>query len=241
MKFISNKKILRPLIFGLAGFLVILLFYFIGLKDIRESARQKVLDDINKYSSPSTSINLTQGLTSEVLSKVAEANITLGTSSDKIALPDDLTVEQAITQAVSQFNPETLKPKISDSDIKISDSVSSQEYFKNFKSILDKYSYIYSVDEETTLANSVASLIFSYQSMLEEFFNLSVPPEISSFHKEEIALISAKINILKQLKNYQNDPLLTLLAIKSEEYFDSQFEELKENINNYIAQNNINF
>lgn len=243
MKLISNKKILAPLIFVLAGFLILPIFYFIGLRNIQNSAQKKILDDISKYSSPQNNINITQGLTSEVLSKIAETNTVLGSSNDKVAIPDNKNVEEAINQAVSKFNPEMLKPEIDDSDLKIIKTTpdSLSQYFKEFKNILEKYSNTPTLDKETTLANFIASLISYYQFMLEDFFNLEVPQEVVSFHKEEISLISAKVNILKQLKNYENDPLFTLLSIKSEEYFDNQFEELKENINNFITKNNINF
>ncbi|MDD4761510.1 MAG: hypothetical protein PHZ25_00590 [Candidatus Pacebacteria bacterium] len=246
MNLFSNKKILGPLVFGLTGLSALLFFYIVGSDYLAKQKQSETLNKINNFESTSSSIskNFTAELAKNVIQKVAETNIE-NSSVDAIKLPNKTLINEAVEASLKNFNPESIKPEIKDNSLKISDDTSVKSissYFSEFQKIIVNNSLsVNNLNSKTTVSNALASLIFSYEKMIEEFYALSVPRSVISFHKEEISLLSAKLLVLKQLQNYEKDPLLTLLAVKSDEYFDSKFLELKDSINDYLLKNNITF
>ncbi|MFA5173168.1 MAG: hypothetical protein WC435_02100 [Candidatus Paceibacterota bacterium] len=246
MNLFSNKKILGPLVFGLIGLSALLFFYIIGSDYLEKQKQNETLNKISNFesNSPASSRNFTDELAKNVIQKVAEENIE-NSGVGVIKLPDKTLINEAVETSLKNFNPESIKPEIKDGSLKISEDISVKavsSYFSGFQEILmNNSSSVNSLNPETTVSNALASLIFSYEKMIKEFYALSVPKSVVSFHKEEISLLSAKLLILKQLQNYEQDPLLTLLAVKSDEYFDAKFLELKDSINDYLLKNNITF
>lgn len=244
MNFSLNKKTIGPAAFGIIGLLLVGFSYFVGSVYLKNQKQTETLNKINSYESKikNQNINLTDNLAENVIRKVAETNLN-SSGVGAVKIPDQSSITEAIENSLKNFNPESVKPSINDKDIKISSDNSREAvsaYFKKFQEILNSFSEN-NIKEDTTLANALASIIFSYEKMISSFYALEVPSEIASFHKEEISLLSAKLIVLKQLRGYEKDPLLTLLAVKSDEYLDSKFVELKDSINNYLIKNNVVF
>ena len=67
--------------------------------------------------------------------------------------------------------------------------------------------------------------------------SLPVPTPLTNFHKRELALLLAKLAVYQKIQNYESDPLGALVAIQSNDFLNTQFVNLKNDLNNFLALN----
>ncbi len=187
--------------------------------------------------------NLTETFTKKISDAIAQNNPT-GTTKigDKpqLNVPDpDSIADSILTDAAANFDPNSLKPIIKDSDIKISQDNSREAlltYMSSFQEIIrGAANEIPSgmLIREPTIEDA-DPLMTIYRKAANKFYNLTVPSSLINIHKKEIALLIAKKNVFEKTKNYQKDPLSAVLAGQALEIIDSEFLQLSEDFKSFI-------
>jgi len=252
MNIFSEKKTFSLLIFIFLIGLVLFFFYFIGLKEYKLISAPSDLENKNNATRKSQSDvvsgeeNLTKELASNIIGEIAKINSSSKNSDSNkgVKVPTPEIIDKLTSETIDNFNPESFKPLIKDEDIRIisDNSLNSlSNYFKNFYSLLEKSAVsLSSIDPKNEL-QALDNMTDVYRQLIISFYGLEVPAQVAYFHKEEIALLSAKLSILEKEKNYTEDPLLAILAIKSDTYFDDQFTILKKSISDFLNKNKISF
>ena len=252
MNLFSEKKTFSLLVFIFLIGLILFFFYFIGLKEFKFISTPSDSENKNNATQKSQPTvvsgeeNLTKELAGNIIGEIAKINSSSENSDSNkgVKVPTPEIIDKLTAETIDNFNPESFKPLIKDEDIRIisDNSLNSlSNYFKNFYSLLKKSSTsLASIDSKNEL-QALDNMIDIYRQLIISFYNLEAPQSITHFHKEEIALLSAKLSILEKEKAYSDDPLLAILAIKSDTYFDDQFTILKNSINDFLNKNRISF
>ena len=186
-----------------------------------------------------TAPNLTKALASEVITSLDIESV--GSQEElNDRLEREGTVEKSVSEAVKNFNPDSLRPVVSDSFIKIvetNDSNSLRNYFLELNRILSEP--VKPIKENDPLSVTLERALDHYKKIINNLYALPVPRAVSSFHKEEISLLSGKALVLERMRRYENDPLAAILATQADAYFDGKLAELNTQVNSFIVDNNI--
>jgi hypothetical protein len=194
--------------------------------------------------STSTTKNLSEILTKKLEDSISKENSQiLKTSDGKTMLqaptPEKMT-EDLIAEAQKNFDPNSLRPKITDSSLKISEDNSGEaisKYFESFNQIM-----VSAIQEMPASINEPEKLTVpdflkikqTYEGAVNKFYNLSVPRLALDIHKKEIELLSAKKNIYEKVANMDQDPLTAMLSAQELLKIDSEFVKLKADTENFI-------
>lgn len=194
--------------------------------------------------------NLTELTVKEITDALAQKNptgpeIIEGEKWLNAINPDEF-AQELITKAAQNFNPDSLKPVIKNEDLKISDDNSKEaltSYFSDFNTIIKQAAGQMpreSITDSSKISlETVGQLINVYQLSLDNLKQIKAPSSLLSFHKKELELLGLNINIYKKIQNYQNDPLTTMLAAKELENTNLEFENLKNEVIDFIKKSGI--
>ena len=198
---------------------------------------------IDKIKNSSTEENLTDLFTKEIGKTITENNPNGPTVIDgqkSLGVPDpDAITQDVLARAFQNFDPETLKPNIKESALRISqnnDVTSLTNYFKAFKQIIYESAALIpeSVLKKELDSEAIEYLSKMYESAYKKLFLLTVPSELLVIHKKELQLLSAKLSVYRAIKNYEQDPLLSLVAAQNLKFLDQEFSDLDVEIAKFI-------
>ena len=159
----------------------------------------------------------------------------------KINVPDpEKLSEDLLAKAVKNFDPDSLKPVILEKDLNISDDnrpESLTNYFNDFNRVINESATLLS--EKTLSAteidrDQIKELFLMYDIAYKNLKVISVPSNLVKIHQKELELLGAKSAIFSALKNYETDPLLSILASQGLEKIDQEFADLEKEIAEFI-------
>ena len=199
--------------------------------------------------SADTSKNLTDILTQKIEESIGKENTegfkTLNGQTLISAPKPEQLVEELIAEAQKNFDPESLRPKISDSSLKISEDNSREaliKYFASFNSILIEASKNIPktlFDENKMSISDFLKTKIVYEETANSFYGLTAPRSILDIHKKELELLLTKKNIFEKMANADQDPMTAFLAVDELLKIDLEFATLKENIETWIKEHNL--
>lgn len=170
-------------------------------------------------------------------------------TSSKINLSNSITDKAAQEIAVSignEINPEevanrynnltNLDEKADYSRIKIINDKpgAAAAYLQDLEGIFNKNFSPLGIKANDFSEKDIAILVDAYPAVINELYNLPVPKILAPIHENYISLAATQLNIFKALKNYNEDPLLALLAIETNQKIVEGFAGLYSKINNLI-------
>lgn len=156
----------------------------------------------------------------------------------------ELLAENLLADAIQKFDPDSLKPIISEKDLKISNSdnrESQTAYFTSFQQAINESAALLS--KKTLSAteinlDQISELILMYDTAFKKLLGIAVPPSLLKIHKKELELLGAKSSIYQAFKNYEEDPLFSIVASQSLDKIDKEFSELALEINGVFKGGN---
>ncbi len=158
--------------------------------------------------------------------------------------PEDI-ANQLIAEAAQKFDPESLKPVIDENKLKIIGDNSQASLLNYLISlgtiILNSSNKIPAtiLEPENLSVDVLNQAIGVYENTIEKIYDLRVPQLALDIHKKELSLFGAAKNSLEKITNYEKDPLTAMLVAKNLISLDSQFNDLKKEIAEFIQNNNI--
>lgn len=196
----------------------------------------------------SSAQNLTNLLTQKIAEGIANQNqegfIASNSGQTYINAPEpQKMISELLTEAQKNFDPSSLRPKINDSDIKISSDNSKtalMNYFQAFNQIFaaaNKNIPKTLFDENELSISDMIQTQRVYEYAINEFYKLSVPSSLLQIDKKEIELLSAKKNIFEKMANAEQDPMTALLSTNELLKIDQEFATLKVEIDQFIKTN----
>lgn len=198
------------------------------LQKVEESTRYFNLPNAEN---PLKSENLTRDLASKISQMIIEKNPQGPQTANKekvlSVLSTENFVQNAIGDALKNFDSAYFQPTIEKSDLNIGEN---KDYFKNFQDIILKNFANLTLKWENAKNNNFDQLLESYNKTINEFYKLIVPENLVSIHQKEISLLTGQKRITETLKNYESDPMQSLLALQYSETINKEFENLKAEI-----------
>ncbi len=202
--------------------------------------------------SASSTQNITNLITQKIAESIADQNkdgfITSSDGKTLISAPKpEKMVSDLIAEAQKNFDPNSLRPQISDSFLNISEDNSKQaliNYFSSFLNIINTASK----QIPDSLNNSVEDIQISdfskmvsiHTQAINSFYALSVPKIALNIHKKELELITTEKNIYEKLANADQDPMTAFLAANELLKIENEFAILKINITDLIKKQLLN-
>ncbi|MDO8430020.1 MAG: hypothetical protein Q7S73_01470 [bacterium] len=195
--------------------------------------------------------NLTTLFTNKLAQTIVEANpngpeILDGEPWLNTPDPDQIS-NDLITEAQKNFDPKSLRPIIQNSDLKISTDNSKAaliNYLLAFNKIIDdaagKFPPEIFTDPSSVNTKTFEILANIYQSSFDEFKKIGVPSSVLAIHKKEMGLLGTSANIYKNIKNYQEDPMVAILATQELGGLQKEFTALSEELGIFIKKSGIN-
>jgi len=165
-----------------------------------------------------------------------------------ISMPNEVNIQKFIADNYGSLDWRSLTSEIKDSRIKITadNSVASQRKF--FWSQLEITSKIFagidfkkaadSQDKTDALA-AAKTLVDHYTVAIADLYAQPTPSNLTDFHKREIALVTAQKNLYEKIAATADDPLASIVAIKTLPEIDKQFSTLSTDVTAYIFKNNL--
>lgn len=192
-----------------------------------------------------------QKISEEVKANNLDGFTALPDGTSGIKIPDAANVNQWLAEQIKNFDPETLKPAVADEAIKINPDESEaaiRDYLGKLQEIINNNSSAPLWDENfdiqtagvTDFVKILERLTLRYDKAIAELYNLTVPQNLLNFHKEEIRLTSAQAKIFKMLRDYQQDPLQTLIVASAQQKISNDFEVLLNELLKFLKLKNIN-
>jgi hypothetical protein len=199
----------------------------------------------------SSTANLSEVLAKKIATEMAAANPngTINVSGKNYVSapkPENL-ANDLYAEAQKNFDPNSLRPVIKDSDIKISDDNSKDaltNYFVSFNEIIINNAK--NIPQNILSSNSdpqtsdFAQITDIYKKGIADFYSLSVPSKILDIDKKEIELLTTEKNIYQALANMDQDPVTANLALNELPNIYQEFDNLKITIDNFIKTNQLN-
>jgi len=233
----SFSRTTKLVVFALAAAVFLFVaFYTIGRWQIKQDRQNEAVAALTGYTYNALGDTGDSNLTSKLVEILTKE--TINSSNSGISINSQEKIKEITDQTLADFHPESLIPKISDSQIKItsaSDSVSVNRYLQQFDSILSGGS-LDGVDINNR-PEAATAIIRNYKQFISAFKSLPVPILLVDFHKRELALLLAKLAVYQKIQNYESDPLGAIVAIESNDFLDAQFIGLKNDLNNFLAIN----
>ncbi len=181
---------------------------------IAEALLQKTLSQTTKILGENATKKLADDLSKEIVEKNPNGPGPLG--SQKISVPQaEEIVADFLQKGVDNFNYEELKPAIADSDLNIvgDDPAALARYYKNFFEILSGNFNLGPAESDPQ--NSLDILVSVYENYIKKFYLLETPEKFADIQKQQISLLAAQRNIYRLMRDYENDPLKAVLAMKA--------------------------
>jgi len=226
------KKFLIGVLILISAYAAILIFF--GSGDEHQNSTQPIIASKEKPNSPLRNLP-TQPIT-QTTQTTAESNKNKESSPDisKEIVAQNLenAINQYLENGMKDFDASELKPSIAIKNLKITSDSSKkiiQVYLDDINSIYNRNFNQLSLLENPSLEASInmAPLISAYKKTIEQLYNVTVPQNLAPLHQEQLALLSAQKNALEIAKNYEADPLKTLLALQAGEEFGQEFQNLQ--------------
>lgn len=212
------------------------IFYTVGRWQLKQDRQNEAIAALTGYTYNALGDTGESNLTSKLVDVLTQE--TINSSQSGVPINSQEKIKAITAQTLADFHPESLIPEIPDSQIKIiatSNSAAVDQYLRQFDDILSGGSLKdANLDDRDS---ALTTIIKNYENAIVSFYALSVPTPLINFHKKEISLLSAKLAIYQKIKNYESDPLGALVAIKSNDFLDAQFSNLKNDLNNFLALN----
>ncbi|MHB9019276.1 MAG: hypothetical protein ACYC3G_00145 [Minisyncoccota bacterium] len=199
---------------------------------------------------PASTENLTDIITAKIGEDIASKNSSGGaiTSSGEQFIaasePEQMATD-LIAEAQKNFDPETLRPIIKESDLKITTN-NTKEGFINYFNSLGQIVITTSekipagfINPEKISINDFKTTALIYGDFIKELYALNVPSELVSIHKKQIELTVFKKNILEKVANAEQDPLTAIISIDSLLKIDQEFVKLKEDMQAWVKNHNL--
>ena len=231
------------LVLGLTG-----AYLIISKEEKTTSTSSLVIEENNPVGievvNTNTSKNLTNILTQKIEENIAKENtagfrVLDGETLINAPKPEQM-VEDLILEAQKNFNPESLRPKVNDADLKISENDNNEsfiKYFESFNKILIEASENIPMtlfDENKMDISDFLETKEVYEQTSNNFYDLTVPRPILNIHKKEIELLLTKKNIYEKMANADEDPMTAFLAVDELLKIDLEFATLKIDIGKFL-------
>ncbi len=179
--------------------------------------------------------NLTQAMAKNISQQMIEGkmgNISSVLNPSSIETSNQVVndaIKQTITSALNEFS----LPDISDNEIIISpdnSQIAIENYAREIVQIISKWEEKVSLDQsqsqmeaeifleaiQTRNFGKIDKYIESYNGIAENLKQIPVPSDLKDIHKKQIGIFKVTSNIYKAIREIDQDPLKTVLAI--EEY-----------------------
>ena len=88
--------------------------------------------------------------------------------------------------------------------------------------------------KEEVSSEEINQFISMYATAYKKLLALSAPSELISIHKKELRLLGAKYATYNAIKNYEQDPLLSVLSAQNLKQLDNEFTELSKEMSEFI-------
>lgn len=185
--------------------------------------------------------NLTDKFLTKIGDDIKKNNPKVSTSADgkkAIAVPDvNALTDDLLSSAINSFNINKLYPEVSDADLNIqnnSDKSSLIKYSADLDKILSQENSLPTTGEinsEEVFNGYISAGLPIYEKIYADFRKLPVPEKFSAYHKKELELIGAKINILRSLSAISKDPvtaiIMTTYAGQIETDLEKNYQDIK--------------
>ncbi|MEK7478733.1 MAG: hypothetical protein AAB626_02300 [Patescibacteria group bacterium] len=197
-----------------------------------------------------TSVNLTDIITAKIGADIASKNAGGGliTSSGNqfiaASKPEQMATD-LISEAQKNFNPETLRPTIKESDLKITTDNTNEGFTKYFNSLNQIVAAAAKkipagfINPEKISINDFKTTALVYGDFVQNLYGLSVPSQLVAIHKKQLELTVFKKNILERVANAEQDPLTAIISIDSLLKIDREFAKLKEDMQAWIKDHGL--
>ncbi|MDP3901638.1 MAG: hypothetical protein Q8Q37_01510, partial [bacterium] len=194
-----------------------------------------IANDVHIPNLNDDSNNITRALAQKIGQEIANKKPSTE-GGIKVSDPEEI-VSRYLTEGIKNFNYESLKPIINDSDIKIITNTNrqlTQNYLANLKNIISENFKNLVTEPDKMNPADWNNLIKTYDEAIAELYDLPVPQNLSAIHRQEISLISAQKSIFEFIGNYQTDPLKAWLAITAHQTLNQEFANLSQEINKLL-------
>lgn len=201
----------------------------------------------------SLQVNLTDALAEALLAEMqktkAEESFTLE-DDNTVALKNNELIDNALIAALSKSPQLHYIPAIQDSDIVISDKTDRQSeiaYASKVSQALNQYLSPQQGINGTGLETAYEAVQSNNYSELDKYINayknsfqavktIPVPSSWKEIHKKSLAFLLGSANTFEVLKNSQEDPLKTLIALQQYQQILDEFKQLTEEVGKLLSQ-----
>ncbi|MEK7463156.1 MAG: hypothetical protein AAB621_02230 [Patescibacteria group bacterium] len=195
-------------------------------------------------------VNLTDIITAKIGADIASKNadgglITSGGNQFIAASKPEQMATDLISEAQKNFNPETLRPAIKESDLKITSDNTKEGFTSYFNSLNQLVATAAKkipagfINPEKISINDFKTTALVYGDFVQNLYSLSAPSELSAIHKKQLELAVFKKNILERVANAEQDPLTAIISIDSLLKIDPEFVKLKEDMTAWIKNHEL--
>lgn len=190
-------------------------------------------------------VNTTNSIAQMISQEILAKNPNGPGPDPRLAVPKaEEVVNSILTKGIKDFDYETLKPQVADSEIKIIRSASQAalaDYVHAFFAILSKTSSAEDAigADPTNPLGSVGTLTDVYGGYEKDFRALPVPEELISFHKKMISLMAANKKIFNIVTAYESDPMKAVLALQALGTTKDELGQIFTDISLYAAEHGI--
>ncbi|MFC1756789.1 hypothetical protein ACFLZC_01355 [Patescibacteria group bacterium] len=151
---------------------------------------------------------------SNLLQFIAEFNVEVPESTFKITYDNTYPSVQKYAEAIAQAIPTNPYPNISEDDI-LADAIQT----RNFKKV-DEYLNFYDVS-------------------IENMQKITIPTDFLEIHKREVELFIATKKVYESVKEINNDPLKTVLALQENQKIREEVVQLLKDFINLVEEHKI--
>ncbi len=179
----------------------------------------------------------------EIIEKNPEGPVTQEDKRQITAIPPDQAIQNAIEEAIRDFDSNKLRSTVDSTKILISDDVSKEslsQYFTTLNDILLKLSDVRFATNTDPLPTDYQALANAHESAEQKLYKVSVPRTALSFHTKQIAFLGTEKNILRVAANYENDPLQAFLVLQFNSIVIAEYRQLISEINAFIDKQKLN-
>lgn len=231
--------------------------YLIISKEEKDPTLPTIIEENNpvamvrsQTTNPTDEKNLTDIITNKITGGITDKNASGGltTSSGNqfiIAPEPEKMATDLITEAQKNFDPETLRPKIEEKDLKITTDNTKEGFTKYFDSLnqivsaASKKIPIGFRNPENISLNDFKTTALVYSDFVQSLYNINVPSQLTTIHKKQLELAIFKKNILEKTANAEQDPLAAIISIDSLLKIDQEFVKLNKDMQAWITAHNL--
>lgn len=199
---------------------------------------------------PTVTKNLTDIITNKIGEDIAAKNaegglITPGGNQFIAASKPEQMAGDLIAEAQKNFDPEILRPKIEEKDLKITSDNTKEGFAKYFDSLnqivaaASKKIPAGFINPEKISVNDFKTTALIYGDFAQSLYELNVPSELTDIYKKQLELTVFKKNILEKVANAEQDPLTAIISIDSLLKIDREFVKLREDMQTWIKNHGL--